>query len=154
MQGAENAFETLTVASSILSRSAAGAGEVRPGVIGGIGIEPTFQGARRQVSGCCRAGVSSASESNPCTAVGLRASQSRPGSPLEAPLSGRRFRGHRGVLQLAVGPLLAGLPVVLDLAAKLTAGFDLFLGYLRLPRAEKAGISLTRNGSGQAVAKD
>jgi hypothetical protein len=35
------------MASSVLRQSAAGAGEVRPGVIGGVGMEPIFQGTRR-----------------------------------------------------------------------------------------------------------
>ena len=89
--------------------------------------------------------------------VGLRAfrflEQSRPGSPLGSPFLGRLWRGRRGILQLAIGPLLAGLPVVVDVAAELAAGFDLFLDYLGLGRAEKAGMSPTRDGSGQAVVR-
>ena len=89
--------------------------------------------------------------------VGLRAlrflEQSRSGSPLGSPFFGRLWRGRRGILQLAIGPLLAGLPVVVDLAAELAASFDLFLDYLGLGWAEKAGMSPTRDGAGQAVVR-
>lgn len=108
-------------------------------------------------SGRCRRRFPALQNPTLARPVGLRAlrflGQSRPGSPLGAPFFGRLLRGRRGILQLAIGPLLASLPVVVDLAAELAPGCDLFLGCLRLRRAEKAGMSLTRNGSSQAVVR-
>ncbi len=48
MQRPQHAFEGLLVTAMILGRFSAGAGQLRAGMIAGVGIQPLFQRARGQ----------------------------------------------------------------------------------------------------------
>ena len=47
-QRAQNTFQCLFVTAVISGQSSAGAGQFRPGVIGGVSVEPLFQRTRGQ----------------------------------------------------------------------------------------------------------
>jgi hypothetical protein len=65
---------------------------------------------------------------------------------LDLPGGGRWRKFHLGV-----SPLLADLPIGVDLLAKLASGRDLLLGYSGLLGRQKPRVRFARNGLSQAV---